>query len=177
MTIWLVSDTHFGHANILTFTGVDGRLIRPEFSSVEQMDAHMVERWNAVVRPNDHVYHLGDVALKMPSARMAAMIGQLHGVKRLVRGNHDRYTTSQYIRAGFKEIHGIRLLGQCWLTHVPIHPLSMGRALGNIHGHIHERPSPTGPYLNVSVESIGYTPISLEDAQSRLSAKRERVPA
>jgi calcineurin-like phosphoesterase family protein len=49
--------------------------------------------------------------------------------------------------------------------------MSMGRALGNAHGHIHEKPSPPGPYLNVSVESINYTPISLEEARKRLTEK------
>jgi hypothetical protein len=50
--IWIVSDTHFGHSNILGFMHTDGSLIRGNrFSSVEEMDEHMIERWNSVVPP------------------------------------------------------------------------------------------------------------------------------
>lgn len=167
MTIWLISDTHFFHANILTFTN-EGRLIRPGFASVEEMNERMVENWNRVVRPGDHVYHLGDVAMRVSSTEAGAMVRRLNGIKRLVRGNHDKYQTTQYLKMGFKEIHGLRLLADLWLTHAPIHPMSLGRARGNVHGHIHERSSPPGPYLNVSVEAINYTPISVEDARARV---------
>ena len=176
MTIWLISDTHFGHDNILTFRGLDGELIRPGFTSSAQMDEAMVDRWNSVVRPGDHVYHLGDVTMRTAMGFIAPIMARLHGIKRLVRGNHDRLSTSQYLRLGFKEVHGMHLLGQCWLTHCPMHPLSMGKALGNIHGHIHERPSPEGRYLNVSVEAVDYTPISLEEAQSRLRQQTPHSP-
>jgi len=170
VTIWLISDTHFHHANILTFRGSDGALIRPGFNSVDEMNERIVENWNRVVRPNDHVYHLGDVGLKASSSTLAALVARLNGVKRLVRGNHDKHQTTQYVRMGFKEIHGMRLLFDVWLTHAPLHQSSMGKAIGNIHGHIHEKASPPGPYLNVSVEAVQYQPISLEQARERLAA-------
>ena len=62
--IWLISDTHFGHENILSFRhgGPDGPLIRGNlFSSVEEMDECMIDQWNKYVKPGDKVYHLGDV--------------------------------------------------------------------------------------------------------------------
>jgi calcineurin-like phosphoesterase family protein len=162
MTIWLTSDTHFGHANILTFTGADGQPIRPGFSSVEEMNETLIERWNAVVKPTDHVYHLGDVAMKIPSAEMIAIVRRLHGHKRLVLGNHDRFSMPQYREAGFEKIFGMHRLFDVWLTHAPLHPGSIGTAIGNAHGHIHEKPEPDGPYINVSVERTGYTPVALE---------------
>jgi calcineurin-like phosphoesterase family protein len=131
------------------------------------------ERWNATIRPSDHVYHLGDVALKCSSTTCAIFMKTLNGKKRLVRGNHDRFKASQYLKMGFEEIHGLKSLFNVWLTHAPMHPFSIGKKfLGNVHGHIHEKPSPPGPYLNVSVEAIDYTPISLEDACDRI---RKRV--
>lgn len=30
-------------------------------------------------------------------------------------------------------------------------------------GHIHQNPSPEGPYRNVSVEAIDYTPVNIEE--------------
>lgn len=158
MTIWLVSDTHFGHENIIGYCG------RP-FAHAAEMDEAMVERWNGVVKPGDHVYHLGDVAI---AKRHLATVARLNGRKRLVRGNHDIYRTKDYLAAGFQEIHGCRVLHNLILTHVPIHPGSLGRFAGNVHGHIHDQPSPEGRYLNVSVERVNYTPITLEDAAARL---------
>jgi len=175
VTIWLISDTHFFHANILTFVGADGSLIRPGFADVGEMNERIVENWNRCVKPNDHVYHLGDVAMKASSSTVNALVQRLHGIKRLVRGNHDKHQTTQYLKMGFKELHGMRLLFDVWLTHAPLHSMSMGRALGNVHGHIHEKSSPPGPYLNVSVEAVNYTPITLEEARARLLTKRENV--
>ena len=61
--IWVISDTHFNHANIIKFTDSNtGELIRgSRFSSTKEMDDHMIDRWNATVKPGDKVYHLGDV--------------------------------------------------------------------------------------------------------------------
>lgn len=53
---WVTADHHFGHANIIRFCG------RP-FESVREMDQAMIDRWNAVVGPEDVVYHLGDFTL------------------------------------------------------------------------------------------------------------------
>lgn len=161
--IWLVSDTHFGHANILKFTTSDGKPVR-EFSSVEEMNEVMIERWNKVVKPQDKVYHLGDVAMPKKGIEL---VGRCNGKKRLVRGNHDDHPMKLYTPY-FEEIYATRLLDNMLLSHIPIHPESlMGRGV-NIHGHVHNNVSPLhfGPkYLNVSVEVIDYTPISLEEAK------------
>lgn len=158
-TVFVISDTHFGHANILTFRKADGERIRPQFSCVEEMDEFMVDRWNATVRPQDHVYHLGDVAMKKPGL---AMVRRLTGHKRLVPGNHDIFDVKDYLACGFQKICGMRVLDNWLMTHIPIHPESLGRFKGNVHGHIHERAAYPGAYINVSVEAVNYTPVALE---------------
>ena len=60
--VWLVSDTHFGHANACVFRNSDGTKMRP-WDDVNEMDEVMVDNWNRVVKPGDRVYHLGDVAI------------------------------------------------------------------------------------------------------------------
>ena len=40
--IWLISDTHFGHANCLKFTDESGQRIRPEFATCDEMDEAIV---------------------------------------------------------------------------------------------------------------------------------------
>lgn len=158
MTLFFISDTHFTHENIIKYCQ------RP-FSSAEEMDEAMVSQWNARVRPNDHVYHLGDVAMRAPHLEI---VRRLNGHKRLVRGNHDIFPTKKYIDVGFKEIYGLRVFDGMIFSHIPIHPVSMGRFAANVHGHIHGNPSPEGPYVNVSVEAIGYAPITLEELKLRI---------
>ena len=70
------------------------------------MDEEMVKRWNEVVRPNDKVYHLGDVVIARKNLHI---LGRLNGKQRLIRGNHDIFSTSDFF-AHFDEIYGVRVL-------------------------------------------------------------------
>lgn len=166
--IWVCSDHHFEHANILKFTGADGQLIRPNFNHIWEMDQHMVERHNAVVKPQDHVYMLGDVAIKKGGLNYVKL---LNGHKRLVRGNHDIFKTRQYIEVGFEEIYGVRVFQNALprpviLSHIPLHPDCLkGRNWLNIHGHLHSNVvrrldgEPDPNYMSVCMEQLNdYTP-------------------
>ena len=55
MKRWVVSDTHFNHANIIQYCD------RP-FADVEQMNKELIKRWNNTVAKDDIVYQLGDFA-------------------------------------------------------------------------------------------------------------------
>jgi len=170
--IFLISDTHFYHANILTFTDSGGKPVRPEFSNVKDMNDHMIERWNSVVKPEDHIYHLGDLTMERGSharAKVAlAFVKNLNGHKRLVLGNHDHFDVRDYREAGFQKIYGCHNLNGILLTHIPVHPMNIGRFAGNAHGHIHERNSPPGPYYNCSVEKLAYTPVEFDEVMEQL---------
>lgn len=157
MTIFLISDTHFGHENIIGYCG------RP-FACAAEMDEALVDRWNAVVRPSDHVYHLGDVAMKKPHLDI---VKRLSGHKRLVFGNHDIFEVKHYLAAGFEKVMGLRVLDGLIFTHIPIHHGSMGRFRANVHGHVHNNEALALPYINVSVEVIDYTPVALEVVSAR----------
>lgn len=156
--IYLISDTHFGHANIISYCG------RP-FASVGEMDEGMVYRWNSVVRPQDHVYHLGDVAVSQQT--LNAVMPRLAGHKRLILGNHDNHAPIGDYAKHFDKILAWRLFKPLILTHVPIREDSFGKARVNVHGHIHEKPSPPGPYLNACVEWTNYAPVHLDDYLAR----------
>ncbi len=169
--VFLISDTHFGHKNICVFTREDGSPLRP-WDDVEKMDEDMIERWNSVVRPNDVVYHLGDVVI---NRRSLETLSRLHGDKRLILGNHDIFDNSDYLRY-FKRLHGSFKLDEFLLTHIPVHADSVARwAKGNIHGHIHAQDIDDHRYLNVSVEMIDYKPIALEDAKVMLRTKATKL--
>lgn len=179
--IWIISDTHFCHENILKFTDNDGNLIRGDrFSSVDKMNECMMDNWNSVVKPGDIVYHLGDVVIGNHDW-FTKNWPKLNGSKRLIVGNHDDI---KFLSSGgfFKKVQMWRMFPEFGLlfTHVPVHPsnIKIRAKLGNyqegdvgteqlkflnVHGHIHQNPSPDGPYKNVSVEVTDYTPVHIEE--------------
>lgn len=152
--IFLIGDTHFGHENIIKYCN------RP-FSSAAEMDEIMIANWNAVVRPQDHIYHLGDVA--MSRERLNSIMPRLLGHKRLILGNHDNHAPIKDYAQYFQKILVWRLFKPYILTHVPIHRDSFGKATINVHGHTHANPPYSSDYRNVCVEHTNYTPIALED--------------
>lgn len=156
---FVISDTHFGHAKALIFKRDDGTPMR-DFPDVMTMDETMVERWNSVVRSVDKVYHLGDVVINRKSL---PILKRLNGHKRLVRGNHDIFKTADYLEY-FEEIYGVRVFPdrECILSHIPLHPESLGRFKLNIHGHLHYRSYDDPRYKCVSVEQTDYTPVDLD---------------
>jgi calcineurin-like phosphoesterase family protein len=161
VTLFVISDTHFGHYNMVhTFKREDGSPAR-DFASVQEHDERMIANWNAVVMPQDHVYHLGDVT--MNPSRNLHLIKRLNGHKRLVLGNHDSGKAQEYLAAGFQKLFASRVLDGWMLTHIPIHPESLSqRWKGNVHGHTHHQ-CYGAPYINVCVEQTGYRPVALEE--------------
>ena len=168
---FIVSDTHWGHAGVCKFLRDDGTKLRP-WDSYEEMDEAMIANWNAVVRPKDKVYHLGDVVI---NRRAFPTLARLNGDKVLIKGNHDLFRLEEYTPY-FRDIRGFGTLDGFALTHVPIHPESLGRWTGNWHGHLHAhrvmkqkhakaKLEIDERYMCLSMEHINYTPISLEDAK------------
>lgn len=171
-----MSDPHFGHAECLNFDVPDfdspwqTKKMRP-FASVEEMDEFIVQETNKVVRPQDKLYILGDVAMKR---KHIATVGRLNGHKRLVRGNHDIFPTKHYLPF-FEDIYGVRVFDDMILSHIPLHPESVKRFWTNVHGHVHCNVPPLhfGPkYLNISVEVTGYRPLSHEEVRQRIRTQQ-----
>jgi calcineurin-like phosphoesterase family protein len=160
--IFFISDTHFSHANILNFNDKDGKRIR-NFSCVEEMDETIIENWNSVVRQQDKVYHLGDVAIAKIGLKCLA---RCNGSKVLIRGNHDIYKLKDYTEY-FRDIRGAFVLEKHICTHIPIHRDSGARWLKNIHGHLHNNKMADDFYFNVSVEQINFTPINFEEIKNK----------
>jgi calcineurin-like phosphoesterase family protein len=167
---FVISDTHFNHANILNFTMHDGAKVRPEFDTVEQMNEHMIERWNSVVGDNDTVYHLGDVHFggHVNEESNRKILSSLKGRKYLIVGNHDNLR-DPLLHQFFKKVTFWNYLKDLnvSLSHIPLHESTLhegkaGPETRNIHGHIHRNKSPTSKHINVSVEAVNYTPVEVE---------------
>lgn len=80
MSNFYISDTHFGHFNIIKHCN------RP-FSTVEEMDEVMINNWNNVVTSKDTVYILGDVVFSKNNP--VDYLKKLNGKKIVIVGNHD----------------------------------------------------------------------------------------
>lgn len=177
--IWLISDTHLSHQNVLKFTDSNtGELIRGNrFANIDEMDECILENWNSVVKQGDIVYHLGDVTFD--HERFTKMWPKFNGRKRLIVGNHDNVP---FLSSGafFQKVQMWRMFPEfgLLLTHVPVHTSNLLRhvdrtkvytdgceTLVNIHGHTHTNGSPDGPYISICVELRDYTPVNIEDLQ------------
>lgn len=77
---WFTSDIHFWHRNVITYCN------RP-WSSVEEMNQGIIERFNALVKPEDEVFCFGDFSLNWQGAEMRKY---LNGTWYLIPGNHDK---------------------------------------------------------------------------------------
>ena len=170
--VFIVSDTHFSHANICKFRDVFGQKVRP-WDDVAAMDEALVERWNAVVKPTDKVYHLGDVAVPR---RGLALVERCHGRKVLVMGNHDIFPTADYLKPGrFYRLHAAAILADMLLTHIPVRLESADRWSVNVHGHMHGMAINDSRYLNVCVERTDYQPVELSQVLALVAAARDRT--
>lgn len=169
--VWFTSDTHFGHKKILEYEPE----ARP-FSSVEEMNEVMIDRWNHCVGRNDIIYHLGDFCFGKSSLDIAA---RLNGKKRLIMGNHDSYPVDDYLRH-FEKVMGVKYWKMCVLTHIPVHPDNLGsRAFINVHGHLHSNKMrivtdqndiyDDENYFNVSVEQNNLRPFHADQILERMN--------
>jgi calcineurin-like phosphoesterase family protein len=154
MTLYIISDTHFNHINILKYAE------RP-FPNIEMMNEAIISNWNKKVGKNDTVLHLGDFALGKKTELMAVK-DRLNGHILLINGSHDR-DVLKLKDDKFVIVEGTLKLGHIIFSHEPLNKKDIPVGFTNVHGHIHQKDSYNG--LNVSVEKTCYTPLSLEELQ------------
>lgn len=168
---WVIADPHFSHYGVTQFLREDKTKLRP-WDNPDEMDEALVANWNSVVQDQDRVYLLGDVVM---NRKALPILYRLKGRLVLVKGNHDICKLNEYtpyfddIRAYVvqKDQDGNKVI----LSHIPIHPDSVGRFGTNIHGHLHANSINDDRYICVSVEQINYTPILLSEALKRKNHK------
>jgi calcineurin-like phosphoesterase family protein len=193
VTIFLTSDHHFGHGNILVYCD------RP-WDNAEDMTEGLVSLWNETVQPDDTVFYLGDFAMGK-IAETLPVVGRLNGTKLLVPGNHDRCWrgeaagaklerwTRAYLDAGFAAIFAndpaITVDGtKLQLCHFPYRDIERHYNKYDTwapdddghtflaHGHIHQ--GQLGQRMvNVGVDEWDYRPIPVEWVMAKLREDME----
>jgi len=206
--MYVISDTHFGHSNMIGYSPARFETARsllcrePTKDDHQVIDELLVTRWNATVKGDDTILHLGDLTLY--SRSVPALTKRLNGRKVLLRGNHDDKGAAFYEALGWRvvakprvsrkstcivaTIDGIKV----FFSHIPAfqNPGAPDEAttdfsaedLGllfnaekcdvNVHGHIHDRVPLDSRCVNVSAEAINFTPIRIGSLIDRWRAER-----
>ena len=166
--IFFISDTHFGHENVLKF----GR----EFASIQEMNELLIKNWNERVSGNDTVYILGDMFFRAEASDVESILSRLKGKKHLILGNHDgswveKVDTSLYFQSVSNMLEvsdGKRGLTLC---HYPLLTWKHAKKSYMIHGHLHSDTSDDfwpllkarDRVLNAGVDINGMKPVTFEE--------------
>jgi calcineurin-like phosphoesterase family protein len=141
-------------------------LAKRPFSSVQEMEAVMIQRWNSKVGRLDTVYYLGDFAWYAEDGRR--VLPKLNGRIHLIEGNHE---VSSIVK-GFQshdiyreiEVEGQKIV----LFHYPIRSWNGAfRGSWHLHGHVHTMLDhiPWGKSMDVGVDSHNFYPVSFEEVR------------
>ena len=179
--VWFTSDTHWFHTNILKYCN------RP-FESVEAMNDALVANWNSVVKPEDHVYHLGDFCFgNVEKWNWCLEPGRLNGHIHLVLGNHDPervFRDGTFIERFDSIDYQKILIIEGWtviLNHFPFLSFSnnLDHKVMQLFGHIHSGPDGIGNVMtggkepkwnqyDVGVDNNNYTPVSWAQIKEKM---------
>lgn len=168
---FFTSDTHFGHESIIHLSN------RP-FDSVSDMNEALITNWNAVIRPQDTVWHLGDFS--MGSDQPASVFAdRLNGKIHLIQGNHDDKTVRDCADS-FESIDVIRTISldsqRIVLCHYPMREWDKAwRGSWHLFGHVHGRldKTPFSKSMDVGVDSNNYRPLAFEEIRAIMQDKED----
>jgi calcineurin-like phosphoesterase family protein len=187
---FLISDTHFGHRNIIRYCDRPfwtDKSTDPYDEDVSRMNETMIKNWNDVVGVDDVIYHLGDFAF-LDKAKLTELRWRLNGRIRLVMGNHDyRHGYQFYQDLKLDRVYDKPIIWHQFfiMSHEPIflsvdngpiQTVSKGKNdlkdsglmhCVNLHGHIHELSYKDPHYFNACVELNNYTPINLLELEQK----------
>ncbi len=178
---YFIADPHFGHDKVRLKRG---------FASVEEMDELLIERWNARIAENDHVFIVGDLMCHN-TLPPEAYLRRLKGRKHLAIGNHDRvWMRSVRLSDWFEEVafvlEGERKGTSFTCCHYPMMDWYRRRHGAHlIYGHIHA--TTVEPYYNflqtvpcaynAGVDVNHFRPVTLSELianTARWRTKKER---
>lgn len=159
---YIISDLHLGHSNIIEYCN------RP-YDNATEMDTAIISNWNSVIDESDTVLFLGDLTLG-PTDVALSYLEQLNGQVIMLQGNHDRLK--------MEDTSSVQVLDSLIFTykgikfHAVHEPYNYTRTIPNqwlLHGHTHNNEIDSYPFfdphdqsINVSVELIGYKPLSFD---------------
>lgn len=176
MNYWITADTHFNHANIIRYCN------RP-FNSIEEMNEVLIYNWNAVVKPGDVVYHLGDFGFGRAKGincteDVKNLLKRLNGCINLILGNHDEQNFNSKTKGLFQStalmrdvtINNQRIV----LCHYAMRTWpGSNRGSWQLYGHSHGKllDDPNLLSIDVGVDCHNFRPINFDEIKVIMSKK------
>lgn len=158
---YVTSDQHFGHRNIIEYEQ------RP-FKDVSQMSNILIRKWNGTVSKSDKVFVLGDFSF-FPFSLTHNILSCLNGHKILICGNHDKGRSANWWkRAGFDEVYRYPIVyKRCYIfSHEPVY-IDSSSPFINIHGHLHGQIIDNDNYINIGVDQMEFSPVSVDSLRKK----------
>lgn len=178
MKIFITSDLHFFHKNIIDYEN------RP-FKDIDEMHNVLIKNWNNTVSKSDKIFIAGDLAFTNKE-NTVKLVQILNGYKILILGNHDRnHSVKWWYETGFNEIYKYPIVYKNYIiSHEPVNISLLGGkgteqsdgnikwSIINLHGHLH-----TGHchvefnnldkevYKNVGVDVNNFKPVLIEEIE------------
>lgn len=147
------------------------------------MNESMIEAWNALVKPDDDVYHLGDFAFMKPGP-LLSLIHRLHGNINLILGNHDKWINENSYELTTKKVfNSIQSYKELKIAGKMLILFHYGQRVWNkshhssihLYGHSHGSLPPHGKSVDVGVDckeiTSEYRPIHLDEVISYMDKR------
>ena len=186
MTEFFHSDWHFNHGRATADEEHTGIMkycpaTRP-YATRKEMNEHLIESINSVVKANDTLRFLGDFAFKSTDEELAYFFNSINcRNKILYRGNHDHKAVYKFLpwtKVAFGDVFTLPTPDGKQKVHINHHPIVAGRwdaahhGTYHLFGHVHGEPvygdTPVRA-MDVGVDAIGPVPISWEQVHEKLS--------
>ena len=158
MRVWVISDTHWNHKNIVEYENRD-----PNYNQI------LIDNWNKVVKPDDLVIHLGDVIFSQ-SGQLSDILGQLKGTKILTLGNHDQKKPQWYMNKGFAVACEYFVFRNILFSHKP-RPVPDDLKYC-VHGHFHDNDHRSKEFQNYDWYTKNLDQYYLVNIESDLAPQR-----
>jgi calcineurin-like phosphoesterase family protein len=178
--VWITSDTHFGHKNIVrgvtNWRTQDGEVpvgSTRDFQTIEQMNERLVDGINNVVGQDDTLIMLGDVSFG-GFENIGLFIDRIICKNiHLILGNHDHHIDNNRgdIQDKFLSVNHYletNIEGKDFvLCHYPLQSWNgMNKGVIHLHGHVHlpeDKKFGKGKKMDVGVDGNGMDPYSIND--------------
>ena len=178
--VYITSDTHYGHKNIVRGTTnwrtQDGEVpvdSTRDFQTIEQMNERLIDGINHFVGQDDTLIMLGDVSFG-GFDNIGIFLERLvcHNIH-LILGNHDHHIDRNYdfVQKRFLSVQHyleVNIEGKDFvLCHYPLQSWNgLNKGVIHLHGHVHlpeNRKFGNGRRMDVGVDGNGMDPYSISD--------------
>lgn len=186
MSHWFTSDLHLDHEKIIVYANRPFKKANGE-PDVCLMNETIIANWNAAVKPEDHIYILGDLSCASTPEKVVEHLKRLNGKKVLIFGNHDKRIRNSGRTMGYfdwtadlaeisvpldpRNPHKNQHIVLCHYAMRIWNKAHYGswQLYGHSHGNLADDPHALS--LDVGVDNWDYRPVSFEQIREHMSKK------